>query len=73
MINYCEDFKLLKPSYQEAYGLLFRVVIGEKIKIKESELKELYGQSNGDIRYMLNTLQFGRKKGGEKYTKFKYF
>lgn len=59
ILNYCLDFKMTKPSYKEVYTLLYNVVTTEKIKIKESELKDLYEQSNGDIRFMLNTLQFG--------------
>ena len=59
ILNYCCDFKMTKPTYKEVYILLYNVVITEKIKIKESELKELYEQSNGDIRFILNTLHFG--------------
>ena len=43
--------------------LIYNIVVTEKIKIKESEIKELYEQSNGDIRFMINTLQFGSRKG----------
>jgi hypothetical protein len=32
--------------------------VNEKISIKESEIKELYDKSNGDIRFILNSLQF---------------
>lgn len=63
ILNYCYDFKMIKPNYQEVYRLLYNVVVKEKIRIKESEIKELYEQSNGDIRFMLNTLQFGLRKG----------
>lgn len=63
ILNYCCDFKMAKPLYQDVYRLIYNVVIGEKIKIKESQIKELYEQSNGDIRFMLNTLQFGFIKG----------
>lgn len=62
ILNYCFDIKLVKPTYQEAYKLIYDIVIVEKIKIKESEIKELYEQSNGDIRFILNTLQFGSRK-----------
>ena len=63
ILNYCFDIKMTKPSYQEVYKLLYNIVVSEKIKIKEPELKELYEQSNGDIRFVLNTLQFGSRKG----------
>ena len=63
ILNYCFDIKMTKPKYQEVYKLLYNVVMNEKIKIKESELKDLYDQSNGDIRFMLNTLQFGQRRG----------
>lgn len=59
ILNYCFDVKMTKPSFKEVYVLLYNVVINEKIKIKESEIKELYDQSNGDIRFILNTLQLG--------------
>lgn len=59
VLSYCEEFKMVKPSYQEVYSLMYNVVINEKIRIKESQIKSLYEQSNGDIRFMLNTLQFG--------------
>jgi replication factor C subunit 1 len=62
ILNYCFDIKMSKPSYQEVYKLLYNIVMSEKIKIKESELKELYEQSNGDIRFIINTLQFGMRK-----------
>jgi len=63
ILNYCFDIKLKKPGYQDVYRLLYNIVVNDKIKIKESEIKELYEQSNGDIRFMLNTLQFGMRKG----------
>ena len=53
---------MTKPSYQEVYRLIYNVVVKEKVKIKESEIKELYEQSNGDIRFILNNLQFGSRK-----------
>jgi replication factor C subunit 1 len=62
ILNYCFDIKMTKPSYQEVYRLLYNIVITERIKIKETELKELYEQSNGDIRFIMNTLQFGLRK-----------
>jgi replication factor C subunit 1 len=65
ILNYCFDIKMTKPSYQEVYRLLYNIVVTEKIKIKETELKELYEQSNGDIRFIINTLQFGMRKGSK--------
>jgi replication factor C subunit 1 len=62
ILNYCFDIKMTKPSYQEVYVLIYNIVMNEKIKIKESEIKELYVQSNGDIRFILNALQFGQRK-----------
>ena len=63
IIQYCIDFKLGKPSYQDVYPLLYKVAIEEKLRIRESDIKDLYAESNGDIRFILNTLQFGFKKG----------
>jgi replication factor C subunit 1 len=62
ILNYCFDIKMTKPTYQDVYTLIYKVVASEKIKIKESEIKDLYEQSNGDIRFILNTLQFGQRK-----------
>jgi len=63
ILNYCIDFKMTKPVYQDVYRLVYNVVVTEKIKIKETEIKQLYEQSNGDIRFILNTLQFGLRNG----------
>jgi replication factor C subunit 1 len=63
ILNYCVDFKMIKPAYQEVYRLVYNVVMNEKIRIKESEIKDLYEQSNGDLRFVLNTLQFGSRHG----------
>jgi len=63
LLNYVIDFKMKKPTYKEVYTLLYNIVVTEKIKIKETELKDLYEGSNGDIRFILNTLQFGMRNG----------
>lgn len=63
ILNYCVDFKMTRPSYQDTYRLVYNVVVNEKIRIKESEIKDVYEQSNGDIRFVLNTLQFGSRSG----------
>lgn len=65
ILNYCFDIKLNKPKYQEIYPLIYDIVIKEKVRIKESEVKQLYDQSNGDIRFILNTLQFGCRNGSK--------
>lgn len=62
ILNYCIDFKMVKPLYQDVYRLIYNIVITEKIRIKETEIKEMFEQSNGDIRFILNTLQFGMRK-----------
>jgi replication factor C subunit 1 len=63
ILPYCIDFKLSKPSYKDVYPLLYKVVTEESLRVKESDIKDLYEQSNGDIRFILNTLQCGVKKG----------
>ena len=65
ILKYCFDIKMKKPGYQDIYKLVYNIVVNEKIKIKESEIKELYEQSNGDIRFILNTLQFGMRKSNK--------
>jgi replication factor C subunit 1 len=62
ILNYCFDIKLGKPTYDEVYRLIYKVVTAEGIKISKSRVDKLYEQSNGDIRYILNALQLGIKK-----------
>jgi len=62
ILNYCVDFKLTKPSYDDVYRLIYKVVTTEGIKIGKSSVDKLYEQSNGDIRIILNTLQLGITK-----------
>lgn len=62
ILNYCIDFKLAKPSYDDVYRLIYKVVTTEGIKIGKSSVDKLYEESNGDIRIILNTLQLGIKK-----------
>jgi replication factor C subunit 1 len=57
IINYCFDIKLTKPTYDEIYALVYKVVTTEGIKIGLSKIKRLIEESNGDIRFILNTLQ----------------
>jgi replication factor C subunit 1 len=59
ILAYCFDIKLSKPSYKDVYPLIYKVVTSEKIKISKSKVDKLYEQSNGDIRYILNSLQLG--------------
>jgi replication factor C subunit 1 len=63
ILNYCVDFKLVKPSYDDVYRLIYNVVTNENIKISKQGVDKLYQQSNGDIRFILNSLQLGLKKG----------
>lgn len=63
ILNYSFDVKLTKPIYDDVYRLIYKVVTNENIKISKSGVDKLYEQSNGDIRFILNTLQLGLKKG----------
>lgn len=62
ILNYCVDFKLVKPTYDEIYRLIYKVVTTEEIKISKQGVDKLYEQANGDIRFILNALQLGLKK-----------
>jgi replication factor C subunit 1 len=62
VLNYCFDIKLQKPNYDDVYKLIYKVVTTEGIKISKSRVDKLYEHSNGDIRYILNTLQMRMKK-----------
>lgn len=61
LLPYCFDIKLVKPKYAEIYSLVYKVVTKEKIKIKKSSIDKLIEQANGDIRFILNSLQLGIK------------
>jgi len=62
ILNYCFDIKLGKPCFTDVYRLIYKVVTTENIKIGKSSIDKLYEQSNGDIRFILNTLQLNPKK-----------
>ena len=62
ILNYCLDIKLVKPSFEDTYRLIYKVVTIEQIKIGKSNVEKLYEQSNGDIRFILNNLQLGNRK-----------
>ena len=53
VLPYWVDMKMKKPTYQEVYPLMYDIVMKEKIRVKESQIKNLYEQSKGDIRFML--------------------
>jgi replication factor C subunit 1 len=62
ILPFCVDIKLISPKYDEVYPLLYKIIMEERIKITKKELLKVYEESNGDIRYMLNTLQLFIKK-----------
>lgn len=66
LLPYCFDIKLTKPKYTEIYKLVYEVVTTEKFKISKSSVDKLIEQSNGDIRFILNSLQLGIKKSDKK-------
>jgi len=57
ILSYSVDFKMQKPLYAEVYRLMYRVVTTERIRIREADVQAWYERSNGDIRFMLNSLQ----------------
>jgi len=61
ILNYCFDIKMTKPSYDEIYALIYKVVTTEQIKIGLSQVKNLIEEANGDIRFILNSLQVNMK------------
>jgi replication factor C subunit 1 len=62
ILAYCFDIKMIKPKYAEIYPLVYKVVTEEKIKIGKSNVDKLIEQANGDIRFILNSLQLGINK-----------
>jgi len=65
ILAYCFDIKMVKPKYAEIYSLIYKVVTEEKIKISKSSVDKLIEQANGDIRFILNSLQLGVKSGSK--------
>jgi replication factor C subunit 1 len=63
ILNYCYDIKLVKSSFDDIYRLIYKVVTTEQIRISKQAIDKLYEESNGDIRFILNTLQLGVKNG----------
>ena len=63
ILNYCYDIKLAKSSFDDIYRLIYKVVTTEQIRISKQAIDKLYEESNGDIRFILNTLQLGVKNG----------
>jgi replication factor C subunit 1 len=59
ILAHCFDIKMVKPKYAEIYSLVYKVVTQEKIKINKSSVDKLIEQANGDIRFILNSLQLG--------------
>jgi hypothetical protein len=62
LLQYCVEIKIPKPSYENVYRLIYNIVQREKIKINKSTIDQLYNESNGDIRSILNNLQLNLKK-----------
>jgi replication factor C subunit 1 len=62
ILPYCLDIKLVKPKFDEVYPLIYKVATTENIKISKKGVDKLYEESNGDIRFILNTLQLGLRK-----------
>ena len=66
LLTHCYDIKLSKPTYTDVYALVYKVVTSENIKIKKSAVDKLIEQANGDIRFILNSLQLGVKNANVK-------
>jgi replication factor C subunit 1 len=61
LLTHCFDIKLSKPTYADVYAFVYKVVTSENIKIKKSVVNKLIEHANGDIRFILNSLQLGVK------------
>jgi DNA polymerase III delta prime subunit len=44
ILNYCVDFKMTKPNYNDVYALVYKVVTAENIKINKATVDNLYEQ-----------------------------
>lgn len=58
IISHCIDIKMSRPSSMDVCRFFH-----SKFPNKKVNFKELYDQSNGDIRFMFNTLQFEKTQG----------
>ena len=58
ILNYCVDFKLVKPNNVEINKLIYTIIATEKLKIDRNKLEKLLEEANGDIRFIVNYLQF---------------
>lgn len=56
--QYCYCLTLISPTFDELFPLLKNLVIQEKIQINKTTLKKMY---KGDVRFLLNMLQFHNK------------
>lgn len=61
IIPYCVDLKMFAPSFDTTYPLFYNIIKNENIKISLNTLKNIYNNSNGDIRFILNSLQLYNK------------
>ena len=59
IIEYCYSINMTKPTYNEVLQFIKKIMCVEHIHLTDSSVRELYEQSNGDIRFILNQLQFG--------------
>lgn len=58
LINHCEEVKLIKPQFNSVYKFIYEIAKKEKININEETMREIFEQCNGDIRFMINSIQF---------------
>jgi len=61
ILGLCQDFTLVKPSYNEVSTFLYSVAAKEGIRMNPSTIQSMVEESNGDIRFLLNSLQFRSK------------
>jgi len=66
LINLCTvdkcqvfDIKMQKPSVNEVFGFISTIIKKEKRRINSEHVKNMISESNGDIRSILNNIDFG--------------
>lgn len=57
IVNYCFDIKFSKPQTMEIFKFICEIVKKEKIRIKETQIREIIENTNNDIRNILNNVQ----------------
>ena len=57
----CVTLRINVPNSNEIYSFIEKIIKAENLNLNEEKLKSIIESSKGDIRYILNSLQFFKK------------